>query len=142
MKNIMIISLAALMSLPVFAGNQREIPSTGPRIEDYLGVWQAFREGDMPDRRKGEEPSKLVILRDSGSRVVVFLADRAADRQIHFVYGTASLDSDGLRFRDQNGLAYLISFGDNADYGRFLSVSWDFPQAEGDLGGYIRVEVK
>jgi hypothetical protein len=111
-------------------------------VEDYLGVWRAFREGTMPQSTNGEVPSTLVVFRDQTNRIVVLLALRAADRQVKFYYGIASHDGRVLKFTDQTGIPYRLSFGESLEHGRFLAAQWDIASVESDLGAFLRVDPK
>jgi hypothetical protein len=124
-------------------------PTDQYSIEDYLGLWEAFREGAMPIAADGEEPSKLVIYRDSADRVVVLLTYRVfvspepgATRQINFAYGIARLVEGGLVFRDQHGFTNRVVVGRDAQHGRYLEVVPEPPDIEGDLGSFRRISVR
>ena len=132
--------LVLTISLPASAQGQKAAPSAMAVLEEYLGVWSAFSEGTAPN--KDEEPSKLIVFKDVSNRIVVFLAYRFADRQIHFIYGFAKMERGALRFVDQMGLPYVLSFGDSVDHGRFLTIAWDNPASESDYGEYLRVSMK
>ena len=110
-----------------------------PGVNEFLGVWEAFQEGDPPNKNLGEEPSKLVILRDASERIIVVLAVRYADKQIRFHYGVARFSNGELIFTDQRGLANRVSMGVDLKYGRFLSIKPDNLGAEADYGVYVKV---
>ena len=135
-------TMLVTLALCVPAFTQGRSGTEAVSADDYIGVWYAFEEGVMPDEKKGEEPSRLVILRDQKNSLIVFLAYRAADRQIRFHVGAGRFDHGVLRFTDQNGIPFRLSFGRNLQHGRFLGVNWDFPGSDSDLGGYLRMELK
>jgi len=47
-----------------------------------------------------------------------------------------------LYFQDQNGLKYVLLFGEDIDHGRFLAVLPDYPFAEGEYGDFKKIELK
>jgi len=109
---------------------------------EFIGIWEAFQEGDPADKARREEPSKLVILQDADNRIIVFIATRYADRQIRFHYGVARLDKGGLVFTNQKGFPLRITVGRNAGYGRFLAVRPDLAGAESEIGSFRKVDIR
>jgi len=72
----------------IFSQGESELKKT--EVDDFLGVWEAFREGTPPNVKKGEESSKLVIFRDSDKKIIIFFAGRSANRQVGFFFGIAT----------------------------------------------------
>jgi hypothetical protein len=108
----------------------------------FLGIWDAFGEGDPPDLLLKEESSKCTILLDGSNRIIVFIALRNADKQTRYLYGVARLDGDNLKFTDQHGLPTKIGFGWDSNKGDFLYIAPDEPGgSEVTYGGFSKVAV-
>ena len=137
-----LIFLILLFVAPTAWMQNKELPNSQATVKDFIGIWEAFQEGDLPDKSKGEEPSKLAIWQDGNNRIIVFLATRYADRQIRFRYGVARVNKGVLFFTDERGFAFKITIGRNADYDRFLGVKPDIPDAESEVGSFRKVDIR
>ena len=137
------LSILLLLLVTQFSWAQDKGSASGhATANQFIGIWEAFQEGDPPDKARREEPSKLVILQDGDNRIVVFVATRYADRQIRFRYGIAHLDKGGLVFMDQKGFPVRITVGRNTEYDHFLGVRPDLAGAESEIGSFRRVDFR